>query len=246
MSRFYTTPETVKNDLIELTPDESHHVHKVMRMGVNDEIVIFDGKREYCGVIEKATAKKVLIKVRSSKSFDKCSELNITLAIGVPKFKKMDLIVQKATELGVKRIIPVITRRSVVGFNEKNSKKKISRWKQIAVAACKQCGRIDIPVISEVVDLDNTLQITADYDFAVAGCLSKKTESLKELLKKSQLRKKSRILVFVGPEGGFDSKEVKLFQENEIKTVSFGPRILRSETAVFYILSVLSYYLEGQ
>jgi 16S rRNA (uracil1498-N3)-methyltransferase len=246
MSRFHTTPETVKKDIIELKPEESHHVHKVMRMGVNDDIVIFDGNREYFGVIEKASSKKVLIKIISSKTFNSYDKLQITLAIGVPKYKKMDLIVQKATELGVKKIIPVLTKRSIVGFNQKNSKKKIDRWRQIAIAACKQCGRIDIPVISEVIKIDEAAKIAANYDIAFAGCLSKNTQSLKEILKKNQLHKKNNIVVFVGPEGGFDSAEVELFLENKIKPVSFGRRILRSETAVFYILSVLSYQLEGQ
>lgn len=245
MSRFFSHPNTIKQDVIELSPEEARHICKVMRLGAEDEITVFDGSKEYLGVIEEASPKKVIIKILSSRTYSLKDILNITLAIGLPKYKKMDLIIQKATELGVKKIIPLITQRGVVDFNEKTASKKIKRWQQIAVAACKQSGRIDIPEISQPLKFKDSVGVSCDYDICLTGWVGEKTESLKRHLDKSKASKSSKIICFIGPEGGFNKNEINLFHENRIATVSFGQRVLRCETAAMYVLSALSFYLEG-
>ncbi len=245
MSRFFSHPNTIKQDVIELGTEEARHICKVMRLGAEDEITVFDGSKEYLGVIEEASPKKVIIKILSSRTYSLKDILNITLAISLPKYKKMDLIIQKATELGVKKIIPLITQRGVVDFNEKTASKKIKRWQQIAVAACKQSGRINIPEISQPLKFKDSVGISCDYDICFTGWVGEKTESLKRHLDKSKASKSSKIICFIGPEGGFNKNEINLFHENRIATVSFGQRVLRCETAAMYVLSALSFYLEG-
>ncbi len=245
MSRFFSPPETIKQDILELGPEEAHHICNVMRLRVEDEITVFDGNKEYLGIIEKVLPKKVIIKILSSRAYCLKDILNITLAIGLPKYKKMDLIIQKATELGVKKIIPLITQRSIVNYSGETALKKIKRWQQIAVAACKQSGRIDIPEISQPLKFKDAVGISCDYDICFTGWVGEKTESLKGYLDKSKASKSSKIICFIGPEGGFSKNEIDLVRENAIATVFFGQQVLRCETAAMYVLSVLSFYLEG-
>ncbi|MDP8261174.1 MAG: 16S rRNA (uracil(1498)-N(3))-methyltransferase [Candidatus Kappaea frigidicola] len=245
MSRFFSPPETVKQDIIELGSREAHHISKVMRLKVDDEITVFDGSKEYSGVIQEITSKKMVIKVQSSRTYSLKDVLNITLAIGLPKYKKMDLVIQKATELGVKKIIPLVTQRSIVDFNEKIVTKKIKRWQQIAIAACKQSGRIDIPEITKPLKLKDAINESRNYDVSFTGWVGGKAESLKHYLDSAKVSKDSRIICFIGPEGGFSKNEIDIVCENEIATVSFGQRVLRCETAAMYVLSALSFYLEG-
>jgi 16S rRNA (uracil1498-N3)-methyltransferase len=245
MSRFYAPSEAVKKDRIELKSDEAHHISKVMRLQAGDEINVFDGTKEYAGIIEKSTATKVIIRILSSATHSLKDILNITLAVGLPKYKKMDFIIQKATELGVKRIVPIRTQRSLIDFDDKTASKKVTRWQQIAVSACKQCGRIDIPEILLPLKFKEAVSLNAEYDIAFAGWVSEKSQSLKSYLSKKNASKKSRIICYIGPEGGFSKKEVELMSENDIETVSLGQRILRCETAAMYVLSALSFYFEG-
>jgi 16S rRNA (uracil1498-N3)-methyltransferase len=245
MSRFFSPPETVKNDIVELGLEETHHITKVMRLKVGDEITVFDGSKEYAGIIKDIKSKRTLIRISSSCTHNLKNILNVTLAIGLPKYKKMDLIVQKATELGVKQIIPLITHRSIISFSKETGLKKVKRWQQIAIAACKQSGRIDVPHIEQPVIFEQALNKSSDYDISFTGWVGEKAESLKKYLDKSKISRDSKIICFIGPEGGFSNSEIELVRKKGITTVSFGERVLRCETAAMYVLSALSFYLEG-
>jgi len=245
MSRFFSPPETITEDIIELGPEETRHISKVMRLKAKDEITVFDGHKEYSGIIEKATPKKTIIRILSSRIYNLKNILNITLAIGLPKYKKMDLIIQKATELGVKEIIPLITQRSIVDVRDKVIAKKMKRWQQIAIAACKQSGRIDVPEIAYPMKFEDAVDVGSNFDVCFAGWVEEKSEIFRKYLDKARVSKKSRIFCFIGSEGGFSDQEIELALDKGIATVSFGQRVLRCETAAIYVLSALSFYLEG-
>lgn len=159
---------------------------------------------------------------------------------GLPKADKMEYIIQKTTELGVKRIIPVKMERCVAKINDKDKINKIDRWRKIAEVAAKQSQRDTIPVIDEIIKL-NDINIDK-YDVFIIAYEKEKNISIKNLLQKNKQSKNIGILI--GPEGGINEKEIKLLQEKGGKLVSLGERILRTETAPIALISMIIYELE--
>ncbi len=239
MARFYVPHAKIENGILKVEGDEVRHIRKVLRLGAGDPLSVFDGSgKEYEGVIveEKPTSVSVLVSTISPSK--KESGLEITLAQSLLKGEKMDYLIQKATELGVKRIIPFISSRSIPLLEKGKRLERHRRWKKIAVEASKQCGRGIIPEIDPPGEYRELLASVP------AGTLKfilweKEGERLKEALKSAG--RDDRIFFIVGPEGGFSREEVEDARGTGFVPVTLGERILRAETASLCLLSILQY-----
>lgn len=232
---------------ITIEGDEAHHAIDVMRIKEGDDIVVFDGTgREFaCSVQTVDTkARSVTARIVSVKNYTEGScHAEMTLAQALPKKEKMDYIVEKATELGVSRIIPVLTERTIVRPDEGSSARKISRWRKIAVEAAKQSRRLSIPEIDGILTFRDLSEKASSYDLCLMACLTENTVPLKDAL--AEIRS-GRILVLIGPEGDFTDNEIAAFSRNKnCRLVSLGPRVLKSDTAGLFVLSVLGYRFSG-
>lgn len=241
MSRFYVPRGNIGDREIVIEGKEAHHILDVLRLKEGDEVVVFDGTgSEYTGKIVKTDTrwKKVIIEVMNTERPSREPIPEITLAQAIPKKCKIEYIIEKATELGVHRVIPIVSQRTIVRPREISSNRKLERWQKIAVEASKQCGRITIPIIDKITVYKDLLENLDDYDLILLACLKECTIPIKEALKGF---KPGKILVFIGPEGDFSSEEVGMIEHYNCKFISLGRRVLKSDTAGIYVLSVLNY-----
>lgn len=244
MSRFYVSPESVKGSKIYVGREESHHIIDVMRLKQGDPITVFNGTgKEYEGKIYSIKDKRVIVDVSKTKIVDKKRSIKFSLAQSIPKKEKMDLIIQKATELGVDEIYPIESSRTIVKTKGKRQH-KIERWQKIAIEASKQCGRIELPRVREVTNLHNILEDITRYDLAIMPCLSEKSISFKSALR--NINRPDKILVIIGPEGGFTFDEIKRASNKGAVLVSLGNLVLKSDTAAITTFSILNYELTFQ
>ena len=244
--RFYVSPDSIfpEKNLIKIKDKaELHHIRDVMRLQKGAIINVFDGKcREFLGAIEEINKDLIIIKILDINSVVgegfKPSPA-ITLYQAIPKKSKMDLIVEKTIELGVDHIVPIITERTVPKIRDFSQKKE--RWLRIAVAASKQCGRIRLAGISDIMNFNKALIEAKAKDLVIFATLDEISEPLKAILKGSMPKK---IAVFIGPEGDFSPKEVSMARDIGYSMCSLGRLVLKSDTAAIYILSCLSYELQ--
>jgi len=241
MSRFFVPPENIKRNEIIVKGAEARHIAVVMRLEASDKIVVFDGTgAEYTGFIKEVNkkAKKIIIEIVSTKRPFTGTLPEIVLAQAIPKKEKMDYIVEKAVELGVSRIIPVISKRTIVRPDKASGRKKTERWRKIAVAAAKQCGGMSVPKIDGITEYYEIVQHMDEYDLVLFACLNEDTISLKKAISSFSAGK---ILVFIGPEGDFAPEEILMAGRDNTRFVSLGRRVLKSDTAGVFVLSILSY-----
>ena len=240
MSRFFSPPESVKGDKIFIEGKEAHHLLKVMRLKTGDEVIIFDGQgKEYQGIIIEERKKSAVVRILSEKKLKKSEELRVTLAQALPARGKMDYLVEKATELGVDEIIPLKTKRSVVKINNGKAELIRRRWEKIAISASKQCGRLKLPVISRIIKFSQALEKAAEFDLVLFPCLSLKANPLGKVLEDGG--KIQKVLVFIGPEGGFSKEEIKQAEFAGCKLVTLGLNVLKSDTAGIAALAILKF-----
>lgn len=239
MHRFYALPDNIKEDLITLDSLDSHHLVNVMRLSNGDEIIVFDGRgKEYlCEVID-AKPEGVRVRALEQRMFDSEVRTNITLVQAIPKSDKMDFVVQKCTELGVSRIVPVISDRTVVKLTPKKEISRRERWHRIACEAAKQCGRSVVPEISEVRTFRSVVDTLTPKELALIPWEGERTTRIGSVLKSTNAES---IAVYVGPEGGFSLDEVRMAVQCGVIPVSLGPRILRTETAGIVALTIILY-----
>ncbi|MDD5495638.1 MAG: 16S rRNA (uracil(1498)-N(3))-methyltransferase [Candidatus Omnitrophica bacterium] len=239
MSRFFVPKQAVKGNRILISGSEAHHILDVMRLKVLDKVVAFDGTgKEYVGFIKDVKRKSLVVEVVETRSPLSKTASRITLIQAIPKKDKMDYIVEKATELGVDTVLPVMTKRTIVRWDERKSISNVSRWKRIALEASKQCGRRDIPRIGDVKDFEEALKNSSEYDLAIIAALTEERSGLKDALKGFG---GGKIAIAIGPEGDFTPGEVGSAIENNFKPVSLGSRVLKSDTAAVAALSILNY-----
>ena len=241
MSRFYVSPENVKNNLIHVTGPEAHHIKDVMRLKKSDNVVVFDGTgKEYTGFIKDEGSKKVIVEIVKTKAPIALAPAEITLAQAIPKKAKMDFIIEKATELGVSAIVPILTERTVVRLDGDKSKDRCLRWQRIATSAAKQCGRPDIPEVMNVKKFYFALDKISDYDVGLLACLSEGTEKMRDALSRF---KSGKIILFIGPEGDFTPLEITMARNAKCRPITLGRLVLKSDTAAISALSILNYEL---
>jgi len=225
--------------VLKVEGSEVKHIKKVLRLKTGDEIIVFDGLgNEFEGTIVEGASSSVVIRVQNISSSKSESPLEIILAQSLLKGEKMDYLIQKATELGVKEIIPFFSSRSIPLLEKSGKQKRHQRWERIAIEGSKQCGRGMIPKIEPLQDYSEVLQ-TASSDFLRLILWEKEEVRLKEALEKS--KEKKRIFFIVGPEGGFNEEEIEEAKRAGFITVTLGKRVLRAETASLCLLSILQY-----
>ncbi|GAB6138341.1 16S rRNA (uracil(1498)-N(3))-methyltransferase [Halanaerobaculum tunisiense] len=242
MNHFFVDPADIRGEQVLITGSDVKHITRALRLQAGDEITIADGLENKYLVELIATSNEVVEgQIREELARPVESEIEITLVQGLPKRKKkMDLIVEKCTELGVDKIIPTITKRTVVKLTDDKAKKRQQRWQKVALAAAKQSRRAKVPTVEEVIDSSVVSSLVADYDLALIPWEDEETRGIKEILQEEEAKK---IVIFVGPEGGFSSEEVTKVKEAGMRSVSLGPRILRSETAGITAVSIAQYDL---
>jgi len=239
MPRFYVPNPHIEKEMLKIEGNEVRHIRRVLRLKVGDNLSVFDGSgREYEGTIVEEDPSAVMVMVQNILSSKTESHLEITLAQSMVKGEKMDYLIQKATELGVKKIIPFFSYRSVPLLDKSKRLKRYHRWERIAVEASKQCGRGGVPKIEPLKDYSEMLQ-TAPLDSLRLILWERVGESLKEVLKES--KEKRKVFFIVGPEGGMSDEEVEHAKRSGFIPVTLGRRILRSETASLCLLSILQY-----
>ena len=224
--RFYYDGELTSNGIVILGEALTHHLKNVLRLKPQNAVILFNGRGgEFPGVID--TIEKKQTRVRTSEWQMGCAEspLRITLAPSISSREKMDLIVQKAVELGVFALQPVVSERSISRFKGERSEERVQHWQKVAIAACEQCGRNTIPEIRRLLPLDAALLRVSQHDarfFLHPGA----SMALREMP-----RPEVAISLLVGPEGGYANNEVDLITKHGFTPVSLGPRVLRMETA---------------
>ncbi len=249
MYHFYTDRSNIFEDHIVLDGPDVNHIRNVLRMKDGEELIICDGEGtdHYCR-IRCSDGKKLIADI--TKSCGSASELpaRIVLFQGLPKKDKMELIIQKAVELGVSQIVPVMTKRVIVktGSEEKGAR-KLERWQSIAKSAAEQSGRGVIPQVCETVSFDKALEMAGKLECSLipyenADNSDKGMEETRSLVR--SLKGKKSIGIFIGPEGGFEPGEVSKAVGSGFKTISLGRRILRTETAGLAALAIIGFELD--
>ena len=246
MYQFFVEPSQIQDKKIIITGSDVNHIKNVLRMKPGEEIAVsngIDGREYRCG-IEAFAEDTVVCTLRFIKEEGVELPSPIYLFQALPKADKMELIVQKAVELGVHEIIPVAAKRCVVKLDEKKAAGKASRWQGIAEAAAKQSKRGVIPVVRSPLSFQEAVNLAGDMDvrlipYELAEDMAH-TRSVIEAVKPGQ-----SIAVFIGPEGGVEEREIQTAISAGIEPVTLGKRILRTETAGLTVLSWLMYHLEG-
>ena len=248
MYHFFVEPAQIHEETktVIITGKDVNHIKNVLRMKPGEELSVsngMDGRDYRCG-IRSFTEDSVELELRFIKEDGVELPSKIYLFQGLPKADKMELIIQKAVELGVYEIIPVETKRCVVKLDAKKAKSKVERWQGISEAAAKQSKRGIVPRVSQPTSFREAVKRAAAMDVRLIPYeLSRGMEHTRELIK--SIRPGQEIAVFIGPEGGFDEAEIELAEENGIEPVTLGKRILRTETAGFTIISWLMCHLES-
>ena len=237
MHRFYHSNPLDLNQIIILDEFSSHHALRVMRIKVDDFLVLFNGDGfEYRGRVSDIYKKTINVEILSKEKNNNESPININLFQSISSNEKMDMVIQKATELGVSSIQPIFTSRSTIKLSLDRTKKRLIHWRQVSISACEQSGRSKIPTIKSPIGFDQVSEgIT--------------TNSLNLLLHPDKLEESSNlpneysgdINIFIGPEGGFNQDEVLLLKKQNCINIQLGPRILRTETAPLAIIAILQY-----
>jgi 16S rRNA (uracil1498-N3)-methyltransferase len=248
MRRFYVQPEFIKGNKIIITQGQLRHLKDVLRLKKGAPVAVFDGKgNEYHGLITMIKPTETIVDV-ISKKFTLVKEVpyKVTLAQAVSKNIKMDLVVQKSTELGVDSIIPLNAERSTVKLDQQAALTRKKRWQRIAQEASRQCARSVVPVITDCLNIKEAVDILKASDLKLFFCIDKEATVLRLILDKCGKSTVKDIAIFIGPEGDFSPREIVLAKENGWHLASLGERVLRTETAGLYVLSILDYILGEQ
>lgn len=248
MHQFFVQPNqiNVNDKSVIITGSDVNHIRNVLRMKIGEEISVSngqDGKEYRCG-IAAMEEDCVRLELRFIKEDGVELPARVYLFQGLPKADKMELIIQKAVELGVYQIIPVATKRCVVKLDDRKARSKIARWQGIAEAAAKQSKRGIIPRVSDVCTFGEAVRLARDMDVKLIPYeLAEGMNRTKEII--GNLKPGQSIAVFIGPEGGFEESEIEKALSLGIEPVTLGKRILRTETAGFTVLSWIMYQLES-
>lgn len=248
MPKFFVAQNQVEKESIYINGEDVNHIVNVLRLTNDDEIFICnkDNNITYKSKIVKIEKNKVTCKIEEILENNTESNINVTIFQGLPKADKMEYIIQKTTELGVKEIVPVMMKRSIVKLDGKDADKKIERWQKIAEVASKQSGRDAIPSIGKILKVQELANKVSAYDMFIIAYEKENDVTLKQMLKSIKIKEneKLKIGVLIGPEGGIDEAEIDLLKENGAKIITLGKRILRTETAPITILSNIIYEYE--
>ena len=246
MYHFFVTPEQVQGETIRIEGMDVNHIKNVLRIKIGEELQISDGNnKKYLCEIASMTSDEACVRIKQELTVDTELPSKIYLFQGLPKSDKMELIVQKAVELGAYEIIPVATKRAVVKLDDKKASKKVERWKVISEGGAKQSGRNVVPEVKSVMSFKEAIQYAKTLDVVLIPYeLAEGMEETRQIIE--SILPGQSIAIFIGPEGGFETQEVEYAMEHGAKAITLGKRILRTETAGLTTLSILMYHLESK
>ncbi len=236
MQRYFVNE--IKNDIVSLDKDQLHHIKNVMRMKENDEITCVYNKEVYLCYVSNVSPYEIKVKQKLDENHELKNK--ITLMYCLPKGEKLDLVVQKATELGVYEIILVQSSRCIAKITNENKDKKLARFNKIALEASEQSKRNIVPVIKDVISYKDISKYHFDHQFIAY----ENEDEISFLSRITQIKENESVSILIGSEGGFSLEEVEYAKKVGYTSISLGKRILRSETAVFYALTSLALVLE--
>jgi 16S rRNA (uracil1498-N3)-methyltransferase len=248
MHRFYVSPENWNLGGLALTASEAHHARDVLRVRRGEKVVLFNGQgREITAEIVDLSGDEIRLR-KLHEAETPPLQCRIVLGQAIPKGKNMELIVQKAVEIGAAEIAPIISDRTIVQVDSESIAQKQTKWQQIAIEAAKQCGQNWLPRVHTPRKLAELFSVTSDelFDLRLIGSLQPDAQHLKKILADYSTEHQHRprsVLMLVGPEGDFTPAELALARRDGCQPITLGPIILRVETAAIYCLSILSYEL---
>lgn len=244
MYQFFVEPEQIGSEQAAITGSDVNHIRNVLRMKPGETVRVSDGRGScYDGVIEALQTDEIIVRLSGEKIESTELPVETVLFQGLPKSDKMELIIQKNTELGVSAIVPVATSRAVVKLDEKKADNKVKRWNSIAESAAKQSKRTLIPEVRSVMSFKQALAEASafgiklmPYENAEGMAFTRKCIG--------EIKTGAKVAIFIGPEGGFSEEEVAAASAAGFVPITLGRRILRTETAGMSVMSMLSYALE--
>ena len=246
--RAFCEPASAEPAEITLSADESHHLVIVNRARVGDTVVAFNGRgAEWICELKGDKRNAAILKVRFKQAI-KPLLYEVTLGQALPKGPGMDAIVRKATEIGVRHIVPLQSERTQMQLDEDRSEKKIEKWQTAALEAAKQCGNAYLPQISPVTDASAFMNAARGYDLKLIASLQPDAHSLKTALatyRTANGRPPRKVVWLIGPEGDFTPADLSTAKSAGFEPITLGPLVLRCETAAVYALSILSYELQN-
>lgn len=247
MQKFFVEENQIKENKIYIQGTDVKHIADVLRLEKKEKIQVCNKNtmENYIAQIEEIKKEEIITTIVGKIELEVESNVEIHLYQGLPKADKMELIIQKTTELGIHTIIPVDMIRCVAKLEEKDQKKKIERWQKISLAAAKQSKRDVIPEIENKLKLKDVINRVKEYDVFIVAYEEEENKTLKQALKELQHKDRYKIGILIGPEGGIDSKEIEFLKENSAIIVTLGKRILRTETAPIAMVSNILYELEN-
>jgi 16S rRNA (uracil1498-N3)-methyltransferase len=248
MHRFYLPPERCAATSLRLDGREAHHALQVLRLQRGELVTVLDGAgSEYLCAVEASSRAALTLSV-SLKNFVAAPPCAITLLVGLPKGKIIESIIQKAVELGVRRVVPILSERVVPHLDDDDSEKKRDKWQMVAIEAIKQCGAAWLPKIEVPLTIKKFLERRESFDLSLIGSLQKERCHPREVLREFESKQKrppQSVSVWIGPEGDFSLNELATIQNFGVLPVSLGRLVLRVETAATYCLSFLNYELNS-
>lgn len=232
--RFYAPPEAFRDDRVLLDPEETHHLLRVLRLGKEAKVQVFDGRgRNFAAVVKGSQAGQALLQVLEELAPWGESPLNLTLGIGLAKGEALDAVIRQATEMGVQQILPFESERSEKVTPERAARRR-TRWLRLAQESLKSCRRSSLPLIDRPRDFTAVLSVAAEMK--ILFWEEERGRGLKALLAQSR---PSSVLALIGPEGGFSPREAALAQDAGFQVVSLGPRLLKVPTAAVAALALM-------
>lgn len=241
MAKFFVFNNLIKDDKVFIDGENVNHIINSLRCKIGEEIEISTGDGfDYLCKIEEISKDLVIAKIIDCFGNESEPNVKITLYQGLPKAEKMELIIQKCIELGIDEIVPINTDRTIVKLAGKEEK-KLARWNKIAEAAAKQSRRGKVPKVRPVINFSQAIQQASKNDINIIPYEKEEKNSIKNIIKGFD---GESIGIFIGPEGGFSEKEIEIAIKNNIKPITLGKRILRTETAGFITTAILLYELE--
>ena len=248
MRKFFVNSNQINDNQIIIVGEDVNHIKNVLRLVIGEKIKICDKdlSKNYVSTIDEVTNQEVRCTIVEEVEGEAEGNVELHIYQGLPKADKMELILQKGTELGVTRFIPVALKRCIVKLDGKDALKKIDRWQKITEVASKQSGRDIVPEVANIATINDICCSIKDFDLVMLAYELEENNYIKsELLKIKGTKENYKIAIVIGPEGGIDEGEAIKLKEAGAKVVSLGKRILRTETVALQVSSIVMYELEN-